>query len=740
MDDVLRQVLGIYVAEVREQAQLIAAALLAMEKDAAAIPAHIEELFRHAHSLKGSSASLGVSELESLAHELESALTGVRRHGAQLTPALVDAGLRAMDAVQQRSVGLLADSDEGLDAVSARTAELRSFGTVSAKSATASAEVSANESAVTPKAPPAPKEGVVGGSEPALLGDDPSSVRLPAELLLAFEHRTDDLRTLHGRLERHARELTHMSQLLERMGRDGTAPGTAQGTAPLAELQPRAGGFARREVRQVLRTLRTLRRELLDDSEALQSASSEFAEALRALRLVPASLLRQPLVRTVRDACRLAGREAELVLTGDHVFLDRTLLEELRSPMLHLLRNAVDHGIEPAAMRAAMGKPPVGRVRVNLEQEGGLIIIAVSDDGRGIDQAAVRERAVSRGFLSAQAAEGLDEQATYQLLLQAGFSTTDQVTALSGRGVGLDVVRDVVERMSGQLTITARPGQGACFTISVPMTMVAAQALLLEEPDGVYALPQASVERILLAPRQALQQLGARTIYRHEGEALVVARLAGLLGGRGGREWPARLPLILLSHGGQRIALTCERLLGEAELVLQPLPLELRRHQVLSAVALRPTGEVLLVLKPAVLAQRALGAQAQVATPSLRTVLVADDSITTRSLLRSVLESGGYKVRTASDGEEALRLVRNEPIDLVVSDVQMPRLDGIALVERLREDTRTSGLPVVLFSSADSDDDKRRGAASGAAAYLTKGAFDRGQLVDVVSNLLRGLP
>lgn len=730
MDDVLRQVLGIFVAEVREQAQLIAAALLAMEKDASTIPAHIEELFRHAHSLKGSSASLGVSELESLAHELESALTGVRRHGAKLTPVLVDAGLRAMDAVQQRSVGLLADSDEGLDAVAARTADLRALGPAT-DSVTDAAATSATDSAVTPPAPPAPKDIGAGANEPALLGDDPNSVRLPAELLRAFEHRTDDLRTLHGRLERHARELAHAGHLLERMTRDGAAP--------VAEQQPRAAGPARREVRQVLRTLRTLRRELLDDSEALQSASSEFTDALRALRLVPATLLRQPLMRTVRDACRLAGREAELTLSGDHVFLDRTLLEDLRSPLLHLLRNAVDHGIEPASVRTAKGKPPVGRVRVNLEQEGGLIIIAVSDDGRGIDQSAVRERAVSRGFLSAQAAEGLDEQATYQLLLQAGFSTTDQVTALSGRGVGLDVVRDVVERMSGQLTISAQPGKGACFTISVPMTMVAAQALLLEEPDGVYALPQASVDRILLAPRQELQQLGARTIYRHEGEALVVARLAGLLGGRGGREWPARLPLVLLSHGGQRIALTCERLLGETELVLQPLPIELRRHQVLSAVALRPTGEVLLVLKPGVLAQRALGAQAQVTTPSLRTVLVADDSITTRSLLRSVLESGGYKVRTASDGEEALRLVRNEPIDLVVSDVQMPRLDGIALVERLREDTRTSGLPVVLFSSADSEDDRRRGAASGAAAYLTKGAFDRGQLVDVVSNLLRGL-
>ncbi|MFO0580319.1 MAG: response regulator [Polyangia bacterium] len=720
----LGQVLGIFVAEVREQAQSIADALLAMEHDAAAIPTRIEELFRHAHNLKGSAASLGVGELEALAHELESALTGVRRRNEPLTTALVDAGLRAMDAVQQRTAGLLASDDEGMDAVAARTAELRAFTSRPQPRAEADAPPS-----VPVAVPEVERSAEAAPSEPALLGDDPSSVRLPAELLLAFERRTDDLRSLQGRLERHARELAHTGQLLERLTRE---------LAP-AESGVRGPSLGRREARQVARTLRSLRRELLEDAESLQGASSEFAEALRALRLVPASLLRQPLVRTVREACRLAGREAELVLSGDHVFLDRTLLEELRSPLVHLLRNAVDHGIEPVAARIAQGKPPCGRIQLSLTQQGGQIVIAVSDDGRGIDAAAVRERAVARGFVAAQAAQELDEQGTYQLLLRSGFSTADQITALSGRGVGLDVVRESVERLSGRLHITSQPGRGTTFTLAVPMTLLAAQVLLLEEPDGLYALPQASVERILLVPHGALQALGKRTVYKGEQETLVVARLASLLGGRGAREWPARLPLVVLAHGEQRVALTCERLVGEAELLLQPLPLELRRHAALSAVALRPTGEVLLVLNPTVLVERALDASLGASVPSLRTVLVADDSITTRSLLRSVLEGGGYRVRTAADGEEVLRLLRSESVDLVVSDVQMPRLDGIALVERLRSDARTARLPVVLFSSADSEEDKRRGAASGAAAYLTKGAFERGQLVDVVNNLLRGL-
>jgi two-component system chemotaxis sensor kinase CheA len=488
MDDLLRQVLAVYVAEVREQAQRIAAALLSMEEDAATIPTAIEELYRHAHSLKGSSASLGVDELAALAHELENALFGVRKYQYPLTAALVDAGLRAMDAAQQRSAGLEADTDEGMAAVLSRTEELRTLVRATAevppevlglpqasdghKAAPAPAPVSAPA--------PAPAAGPDDESFlPALVGDDKSSVRLPAERLLTLEHRTDELRTLHGRLLHHSRDLTQATQLLDRLSRE----------LPVVDTLAGDGRVGRQEVRQTLRALRALRRELLTDSEVLHGISGEYAETLRALRLVPAGLLRQPMQRTVREACRLTAREADLVITGDELQLDRTLLEELKNPLLHLLRNAVDHGIEPPPVRTINGKAPRGRIQVSLSQDGGQIVIEVRDDGRGIEQKVVQKLAVARGLVSAQAALLLDEQGTYELLLRPGFSTAEQVTTLSGRGVGLDVVRTAVERLSGRLRITAQPGRGACFTLSVPMTLVAAQVLLLEEPEGIYALP-----------------------------------------------------------------------------------------------------------------------------------------------------------------------------------------------------------------------------------------------------------
>lgn len=741
MDELLRQVLPVFLVEVREQAQRIAAALLLMEREPSSIPSEIEELFRQAHSLKGSSASLGILELEALAHELETALTGVRRHQQPLTRELVDLGLRAVDAAQERAQGLGDESEAGLAKVVAITAELRALversplpeqsqrSTEPARASRQSLPASElsgplGESVAPPPDAEAPKP------DPALLVDNPDIIRVPTARLLDFERRTDDLRTLHGRMERHAAELHHAGQALERLGRE------------LRRLWPKAAVAAGAlsapdELRQVQRTLRALRHDVIVDLDLLLSTSTELSESLRAMRLVPAALLTQPLLRAVREACKQAEHEADLELVGDQVRVDRVLLEELRGPLLHLVRNAVDHGIEPSAVREAVGKPARGRIEVRLQQSGGRVVITVRDDGRGIDVAAVRRQAVARGLITEAAAETLEPREVHRLLLLPGFSTAAEVTTLSGRGVGLDVVHSVVQRLQGELQIESQLGQGAAFTLSVPMTIVAARVMLIEEQGGVYGVPQTAVERIVLASPKELTTVGKGLVYVADGEALPVARLSHVLGGRI-VEWPRQLPLLILRHGETRVALGCERLEGESELVLQPLPAELLKNRLLSAVAMLPSGAALFVLSPAALAAATVEKSTVETRLAQRTVLVADDSITTRSLLRSVLEGGGYRVRTAADGEEALRLLRSESVDLVVSDVRMPRLDGYSLVSKLREDPRTARLPVVLFSGADSDDDRRRGVAAGADAYLTKGAFERGQLIDVVTGLLQG--
>ena len=752
MDDLLRQVIHVYVQEVREQAQRIAEALLRMEENPATVPIEIEELYRQAHSLKGSSGSLGISDLEQLAHWVEQVLMPVRRANAPLTPALVDLCLQAMAAAQERIPGLLAESDIGRVEVDAAIRALQRTAGVeeAAHGASAAADQApVGEAAAVPPAHSA-KPAETGGSVLAV-SEGIEAVRISIEHLLAFERRSDELRALRGRLERHLSETAQICQTLERLSselRDGNKP-----AAELLQAQ-------RDELQRTLRSTRTLRRELAEDTEMLQATTSEFDDNLRTMRLVPASLLVQPLTLAVREACRVAGRDATLEIIGDQVHVDRLLLEELKNPLIHLVRNAVDHGIESREVREAIGKPSRGQVQCQIEQHGGEIVLSIRDDGRGIDGVAVRRKAVERGLLKLAQADELSEKQTYDLLLLPGFSTAEAVTTLSGRGVGLDVVKTAVLRMHGRLEIESTLGQGTLMRITVPMTLAASRLMLFADRDWVFALPQTSVSRVVLVRRDALISVGGHLMLRSGNEAIKIVRLRQLIGeheqGLSGHSLQASsVPVLILSptvgesgRGSTRasksapmpLGILCERTLGESDLVLRALPPELQGHEPLSAVALLANGSAVFVLSAQALMRAADALPEQPLRTATRpgTVLVADDSITTRSLLRSVLEVGGYEVRTAADGDEALRLLANEPVSLIVSDVRMPRLDGLTLVQRLRGDSRTATIPVVLFSSSDSEEDRRLGMAAGANAYLSKAAFERGQLIDVVRALLRG--
>lgn len=731
MDELLREVIDIFVAEVREQADRISQALLQMEQQPAKIPMEIEELYRQAHSMKGSSASLGVEELSLLAHHFEGALLPVRRSRAPLTSEMVDLGLKAMDAAKLRVVGLQADNDVGLAEVHALTDKLAQLAAQSPQPAHGAPP---NGEDPAPDALPLSSVDEVG--EPVSLhtdngnvsqipsGDAPDTVRVAIDKLAQLVHHTDDLRRLRGQLERHHTDVTAMMRSLEKLLRHHGKTGDTQARKTQDELA------------HFLRSLRALRRDLLDDTEALQATTSELDDGLRAMQLLPATLLQQPLQRAVREACRSTGKDATLQLFGEDVFLDRTLLEAIKTPLVHVVRNAVDHGLEDVAVREAIGKPALGHITVNIEQRGSQVEITVSDDGRGLDLTRIREVAVQRGLLSASEAHQLDETESYALLLRPGFSTKEEATELSGRGVGLDVVNTTVRKLHGSLQLSSQPGQGATFLISVPLTVAASRLLMLDEQDHTFALPLPAIARIALPRREDLVKIGNQTVYYIDEQPHTVIGLSKLLGLTYSGEAPSRQPLLLL-RGTTGVAIACDRLRGENDLVLRPLPVELRRFTLLSAVAIVPSGPALFVLSPQALIQAAASLRlTQDVRSRRRTVLVADDSITTRSLLRSVLESGGYRVRTAADGDEALRIARGESIDLLVSDVRMPRLDGISLLGRLRSDARTSKLPVVLFSGANNDEDRQRGLSAGASAYLAKSDFERGHLIDVVTQLL----
>ena len=744
MDELLRQVIGVYVVEVQEQVQGISTALLQSESEPRALPLHMEELFRQAHNLKGSSASLGIGELEQLAHAVESALSAVRRGRQPLSRELVDAGLAAADAARKRIPGLLAESDSGILDVNAATDRLLQL--AAAAEADASPESALDAALDTALKPSEPAASAAMQSEPLSppAGEASDFVRISVARLEKLEREAAELRVLSGRLSRYSQEvansLHYTDELWQLFRKQADSVLPMPGTTPVSE-RPQS-------LYQLLRGLRTLRRELNNDAEILMSSAGRQEDELRSMRLVSAALILEPLQRAGREACRATEREAQIILLGEQVHIDRALLEDLKNPLMHLIRNAVDHGIEPPDVREAVGKPHRGTITVRLQQSGEVLRITVEDDGRGIDLERVREKAVSRRVVSAEQAAELDEPALYALLFTPGFSTADTVTELSGRGVGLDVVQRAVSRLHGQVAITSTLGRGAQVELIVPLTVAASNMLIIREGDHTLALPQSCVESIVLLPLTQLIRVGSRLLYRQGEKTCSVALLRSLLGLKAERTTLPRLPLLLLRSSGAAVGLLCSQLLGSEELILRPLPPELRDHRLLSGVALSPDGGALFVLSPAFLLQEARStlpqlfpaAPAAAAVPQAPaappTVVIADDSITTRTLLRSALEADGYAVRTVADGDEALQVLRGEPVDLVVSDVRMPRLDGLGLLAKMRSEPRTQAIPVVLFSSLDSEEDQRRGESAGAAAYLSKSAFDRGQLFAVVSRLL----
>jgi two-component system, chemotaxis family, sensor kinase CheA len=729
MDDVLRQVVQIFAQEVKEQAQRIAQALLMMEGDPSTMAAQIEELYRQAHSLKGSSSSLGVTELEQLAHQLEEALMPVRRGTAPLTPELTDAALRAMDAARLRADGLVVDSRQGMAEVVGVTDELRAHAATIAATTSAGATGSAPAAASAAHAAGATGAAPAAAVAPATV-DDGDTLRVAAARLAAVERRLDELRAVRGRLDSRSDNAAVVIGELEELWH-----------VTRASARHRAAAVAPDRMYQVLRRVTALRRDLLDDAELAQANIVELDDNLRALRMVPFSTVKEPLQRAVRDACRRTDKDARLELVGGEQEVDRRLLEELKNPLVHLVRNAVDHGIELPDVREAVGKPSRACIEVKIEQRGADMLVDVRDDGRGIDLPSIRQKAIERGLYDEAAAAKLDERELYDLLFRSGFSTAEAVTELSGRGVGLDVVRDAVTKMHGHVELTSEPGRGTRFRLAVPLTVAGSETMLVRESDRTFALPQVNLERVVRAQLSELKPAAGRTYFHLDDHPIPVVRLARVLGlteRHSGSPW---VMLAVMRAGAQRAAVVCERLLGSRDLVLRPLPPELAGLRLLDAAAILPDGSPILVLSPRALVEAAVEERAPALQPGFvppGTVLVADDSITTRALLRNALEASGYLVRVAGDGDEALRLALTEPIDLVVSDVRMPRLDGFELTARLKADARTARLPVVLFSSLDSDEDRRRGTVSGASAYLTKGAYERGQLVDIVNSLIRG--
>ncbi|ASL43999.1 Gliding motility regulatory protein [Burkholderia sp. AD24] len=539
---------------------------------------------------------------------------------------------------------------------------------------------------------------------------------------------------------------------IKRVHRDGTrALDQLHETLADLKLDPRAQA-ALEEVRRLTAESQHLLAERLADLESFDRRSTHLSQQLydAALqcRMRPFGDGTGGLARMVRDVARSLGKKVRWQLVGESTQVDRDILDLLEAPLGHMLRNALDHGIEAPAVRIARGKPEEGTLTLDARHTAGALLITVSDDGAGIDLDALRASIVHKKLASDETAARLSEAELLEFLLLPGFSLRDQVTDLSGRGVGLDAVHDVVKRVRGTVRITHEPGLGTRVQLQLPLTLSVIRSLLVEVAGEPYAVPLAHVNRTLNVNRAEIELLEGHQHIAFAGRRIGVVTAHQILDTAPPADQSDAVSMIVIGDGPHTYGVVVDRFLGERMLVVQPLDPRLGKVRNITAGALMENGDPVLIadvddwlrsverLVAGGDLKHTQHGVTQVAQRTTRRVLVVDDSLTVRELERKLLATRGYDVTIAVDGMDGWNAVRGERFDLVITDIDMPRMDGIELVTLIKRDPQLQSLPVMIVSYKDREEDRRAGLNAGADYYLAKGSFHDEALLDAVRDLI----
>jgi two-component system chemotaxis sensor kinase CheA len=738
--------------------------LLELEKGGAN-PEVVASLFREAHTIKGGAAVVGMPHVARVAHALEDLLEEVRRERRGVDTALIDAVLAGVDDIRtlipiavagQEHEQVAFDAEQRLRIAVGGPPVMDDKAAVAPDVAAPAASapdlaVPTPSTAAPPPTPAAPRSAPAGGRAPDRTAPAPASPPVPplppsgvapgpsaspdgaqggAERAAPAEaHAAAD--SAAGHAEPARATVTEMLQIpvhriddLVRLIGEASAATLRLGSALLERLERDPSGLT--EYRDLVRSL------------------NELQELALHARMIPVMSLAPRLRRAVRDLARETGKEVRFETRGEDAEIDRGVLERLADPLLHLVRNAVDHGVESPDERRLHGKPVEGTIRLHAMQLGSEVVIAVSDDGRGIDVARVREAA---GRTDRSAME-MDDEAALYLIFRSGLTTAAKVTDVSGRGVGLDVVRASLNAVRGRVEVRSDPGMGTEFRMAVPITMATLRCLVINAGGQAYAIPLHSVRAVL--PPQPSAQVGGRAMTMLDGRPVPISSLASVLGAGNGNGNGTSGPSVVLAGLTRSHAFRVDDLVDQRDVVVKGLGELVPHLPAVAGAGVQPDGSILLVLEAAGLIERARrmdsgdrsqeaasgGGHDEAVPQRAASILVVDDALTVRELQRSIFENAGYHVRVAVNGEEALVEISHQRPDLVLTDVQMPRMDGFELTEAIRKQPALASLPVIILTSRGSDEDRRRGLDVGADGYIVKSGFDQSALLSAVERLL----
>ncbi|AHF03716.1 gliding motility protein [Marichromatium purpuratum 984] len=717
----LQRFLQRFVTESHGHLGELEAQLSAMARDEPLGRDELDAAFRAAHTIKGSARMLKLGVIAETAHALEDVLGALREGHLAPSPELATTLLECHDAIGDLVAAATTPEQLPEHPDPALLARLLEHAAPSADHAPTAAP--------GPAAPAAMVRSAAPGAEHA----PPRLDLRPTETVRVGLDKLDGLIRLMGELI--ATQGRYRQRLLEARALDVELARLLEDNPALAE---HAAGRQR------------FTRALRDLAQEQERLTSELGDRALGLRMLPLSTLFEPIARIAREQGRALDKQVDCHASGGEIELDRHIVERLGDALVHLLSNAVDHGIESPEARRAAGKPALGRIEISARKDGAGVAISIRDDGRGLDRARILERAVRQGLIEPEQATTLEPAQVAELIFRPGFSTSELITEVSGRGVGMDVVRrTVVDELHGTITVADEPDQGTRLTLKVPLSLALMRVLLFESGDRVFALTAQHVERLIRVALDTTLQVAGHPTLTLDGTCLPLVTLGALLGleRRAGTPPPAAPLIIVIGTARAKLGLIVDRLVDERDMVIKPLPAHMR--------ALAPVGELVggivttgdetlvSVLQAPALLLAAARLEADdpvrgvIAAPAAaHHVLVVDDSLNTREIERDLLESSGYRVTLAEDGLEALDKAQRQRFDAVVSDVEMPGLDGFSLTARLRENSDYRATPIVIVSSRADEADRRRGIEVGANAYIVKGDFAQSSLVDTLRGLI----
>jgi two-component system chemotaxis sensor kinase CheA len=769
-DEMMRQLQAAFAVEADEHLEYVNRHLLALEANAAKGLDRelLAEVFRRIHSLKGASRAVSLTKVETLAHRMETLVAQLQSGGIRPEPGLFDLLYRSLDLI-----GRILDLSRGGEApeqdFETMRDRLENYGKT-AKETIVAMPLAAES------APPVSKtevgEGAKGADSAAAMNNSAAeTVRVSIAKLDALIEEVGELQNARIGAENHEgmlealrndvaewelqwRQLrsrfNRFMRIFDEAGKDFHVRDEAYGDLrQLLDFLSEQGT----RLRTMTTSLDSVHAGLRTDSRRMAQVAGELENGILVARMLPVSTMLAGFPRMLRDLARECGKEAALEILGEETEVDRSVLERIKDPLIQMIRNCVDHGIEPPSAREKAGKTRQGSIRLTFAHRGGTLVIGISDDGSGVDIQALKSAAREKNLLSAEAAGAMDDREALFLMFRSGLSTKRDLTDISGRGIGMDILRTTIEKMRGLIDIRSESGKGTRFTLSLPLTVASTACLLveLEKPEAggnssLYAIPIVNVLRIArVGPGDTGQSEGFSTIM-YDGHPIPLFRLSDALGIPGSRKGiDESIDAVIIGVAERRAAFSVDGLSGIRELVIKGFPAPWKRIRNCSGATILGNGDIVLILNALDLMDvgrrlRRLPAdqapERSRAERQANSILVADDSMTIRSLEKNILEIAGYRVGLATDGFEAWTMLQTRDFDLLVSDIMMPRMNGFELTEKIRADPRLKNLPVILVTSLDSGDDKEKGKLAGADAYIVKSAFDQEGLLDSIRRMI----